>query len=113
MKYLFIFLLFVTGLSHSAAVVQQAQPVPVIVLAELISADSSCDKYCWYTVRVLRTLRGDVALGTKLRVAAPSFEPQVFGKCQFQLTPYNSARSGLWRVAIGTRPVCKDGAATP
>jgi hypothetical protein len=113
MKYLFIILLFVTGFGHSAAAVQRAQPVPVIVLAELVSAGSSCDKYCWYTVPVLRTLRGDVAPGTKLRVAALSFEPQIFGKCQLQLTPYNSARRGLWRVAIGTRPVCKDGAATP
>jgi len=111
MKHLAIPFLFVAGAGHSAAAFQQAQQPQLVILSELVSADPSCDKYCWYTVRVLRALRGNVAPGSEIRVAALSFERQIFGKCQLQLTPYNSTGSGLWRVAIGTQPVCKKGAA--
>ena len=111
MKYLAIFLLLVVGCAHSAETDRQTQSPPVLVLSEVVSADPSCDKYCWYTVRVLRTLRGNVAPGTKLRVAELSVGPGISGECQLHLTPYNPEIPSVgWRVSVGTQPVCKNAA---
>ena len=114
MKCLSIFFLFVAGSTHSAAADRKTQSPPVLVLSEVVSADSGCDKYCWYTVRVLRTLRGNMAPGTKLRVAELNVGPRISGKCQLHLAPYNPEIPSLgWRVSVGTQPVCNQGATNP
>lgn len=76
----------------------------VAVRAQLLAREDSCDKYCWFRVKVLHSVAADDAhrpISGEIRVASYSAGPGVpAGISTIYLLPYNHYAPGrLWRLA--------------
>lgn len=106
--------LSITGIAFGENTSPGSHVPEVVIRATLVSKDS-CDKYCWYTVKINEIMIGKDKLAgiNKLSVAAYSTDPGIpSGESILNLERYDGKKLTRWkllkgRAAHGVIPVKK------